>query len=176
MRSRPRTQRNMFALAGWLFADMFLAMTMIFLLGSTIGTHVPKVKPITPTPALIGMDKTPITVNFTVDPNFAVDSNGLLNTDPGVVAQVQSEVRRQLRNYLSTHNNGKAAFVSTFGGGTDDQIDTNEANTINTILQNMGKRQHYVFDSSDTVYNHYIDRSADFGNISIDIFFYLYTH
>lgn len=170
MRPRQRTQRNMFVLAGWLFADMFLAMTMIFLLGSTVGTHIPKVKPMTPTPALIGMDKRPVTVKFTVD------SNRLLNNDLRVIAQVQSEVHRQLRNYLSRHINGKAAFVSTFGGGTDDWIDTNEASTINRILQDMGRRQHYVFDRSDTVYNNYIDRSDDFGYIKIDIFFYLYTH
>jgi len=161
----------MFSLAGWLFADMFLAMTMIFLIASAVGTYTPKVqgKAITPTPRLIGMNKTPITVSF------AVDSNGLLNNDPTVITQVKSEVQKQLKDYLSKHVNGKAAFVSTFGGGTDDRVDTAEADNVNAILQDMGKKQHYVFDLKDTIYNHYVDRSANFGSITIEIFFYLYT-
>jgi hypothetical protein len=162
----------MFTLAGWLFADMFLAMTMIFLIASAVGTYIPKdanASTITPTPHLIGMDKVPITVSF------SVDVNGLLSNDPTVVAQVKSQVQNQLKGYLSKHVNGKAAFVSTFGGGIDDQTDTAEASNVNMILQDMGRQQHYVFDRNDTVYNHYIDRSANFGDITIDIFFYLYT-
>jgi hypothetical protein len=160
----------MFTLAGWLFADMFLAMTMIFLFASAIGTYIPKTPThsMTPTPRLIGMDTTPVTVGFTVD------VNGLLNNDPAVVAQVKSQVQNQLKPYLSKHVNGKAAFVSTFGGGTDDRIDTTEASNVNKILHDMGKH-HYVFDRSDTVYKQYVDRSAKFGAITIDIFFYLYT-
>lgn len=164
------SQRNMFTLAGWLFADMFLAMTMIFLIASAIGTYIPKTQAhkATPTPHLIGMDTTPVTVTFNVD------SNGLVNFDPAVVAQVQSQVRNQLKGYLSKHVNGKAAVVLTFGGGTDDVIDTNEATAINTILQNMGK-QHYVFDSKDVGYNDFVDHGDNFGFISIRIFFYLYA-
>lgn len=167
---RRSTQRNMFTLAGWLFADMFLAMTMIFLIASAIGTYIPKTSAhtATPTPHLIGMDTTPVTVTFTID------VNGLLNNDPAVAAQVQSQVRNQLKSYLSKHVNGKAALVLTFGGGTDDEIDTTEAININTILQNMGK-QHYVFDGKDIGYYHYLDRGANFGAISIEIFFYLYA-
>jgi hypothetical protein len=165
MRSRRRAQRNMFALTGWLFADLFLAMTMIFLVASAVGTYSPNNK----IPRLIGMDKMPVTVSF------SIDVNAILNKDSTAVIQVQSQVRNQLNDYLSEHTNGKAAFVLTFGGGADDGIDTTEAHNVNAILQEMGKQQHYVFDRDDTVYKDYIDRSASAGNITIDIFFYLYT-
>jgi hypothetical protein len=171
VRSKRRAQRNMFSLAGWLFADMFFAMMMIFLMASAVGTYKPLVTnvAITPTPHLIGMNKVPAIVKF------SVDGYGLLNSDPTVVAQVKSQVQSQLRDYLRKHNNSKAAFVSTFGGGLDDGTDTSESNAINAILQRMGKQQHYVFDRGDTVYNAYIDRADNFGAITINVFFYLYT-
>jgi hypothetical protein len=165
MRSIRRTHRNMFALTGWLFADMFLAMTMIFLVASAIGTYVTTTHP---PPRLLGMDKTPLTVRF------SVDINGVLNNDPATVAQVESQVRNQLKNYLRKHANGKAAFVFTFGGGIDENNDTMEAHNVNKILQRMG-RKHYVFDRDDIVYKDYIDHSANDGDITINIFFYLYS-
>lgn len=172
VRFRPDTQRNMFTLAGWLFADMFLALTMLFLITSAIGTYIPTKNlkaTATPTPRLVGMDTTPVTVNFTVD------ENGLLNNSPAAVAVVKSQVHNQLKGYLKGHPNAKAAFVSTFGGGYDDGIDTAEAKNINAILQQMGREQYYVFDRNDVIYNNYVNRSASFGAIFIQIFFFLYT-
>ena len=171
MRSKHRAHRNMFSLAGWLFADMFLAMTMIFLIASAVGTYIPPkvVSHVTPTPRLIGMDNNPVSVTFTVD------STGLLNNDPAVVAQVKSEVQNQLKNYMKKHVNGKAAFVSTFGGGADDGTDTQEASNINAILRDLGKQKHYVFDRGDTIYKSYVDRSDNYGFVTLEIFFYLYA-
>ncbi len=172
MQPSHKAQRNMFTLAGWLFADMFLAMTMLFLIASTIGTYTPENPKTTviPTPKLIGMDKKPVIVSFTVD------ENDLLSKNPSVVAEVKLQVRNQLKSYLESHPNAKAAFVSTFGGGINDGIDTAEAQSANAILQQMGRTQHYVFDRGDTVYNNYVDRSAAFGAITIQVFFFVYTN
>ena len=159
----------MFALAGWLFADMFLGMTMIFLVASGIGKYDPDTTTITPTPQLRGMDKVPVIVKF------SVDMKGLLNNDPAVVAQVQSQVQNQLQGYLSNHVSGKAALVSTFGGGINDNLDATEASNVNAILQSMGRQQHYVFDRSDTIYDNYIDRGANYGEITIYVYFFLYS-
>lgn len=179
MRSKRSMHRNMFALVGWLFADMFLAMTMIFLIASTIGTPIadasepiiPVNITITATPHLIGMDKVPVFVHF------SINSDDLLadDPDPAVTRQVWSQVQNQLKGYLNKHIDGKAAFVLTFGGGRDDDLDKAEAQHVNKILQDMGRQQHYVFDRNDTVYTNYIDRSANAGDIEIEIFFYLYT-
>src|SRR5579875_3093775 len=135
-------ERNMFILSGWLFADMFLAMTMIFLASASIGKYVPS----TPkAPSITGLDK-PIYVNFTIDMNELTSNPNPDINAPAIIQLVEQQVHNQLKGYLHTHPEGKAAIVNTFGGGIDDQTDTDEANHINAILRQMGYQQHYVFD------------------------------
>lgn len=167
MRKKNAMRQNMFTQVGWLFADMFLAMTMIFLSTSTIGTYTPPQSKATPTPHQVGLDPHPQDVSMTVD------MNALLNGDAD--SYVQQQVKAQLASYLHSHPYGKAAVVLTFGGGPQNDIDTQEAQDTNAILQHMGSQQHYVFNHSDISYNNFIDLGSDYGAIYIEIFFFLYT-
>src|SRR5258707_15278030 len=78
-------QQGMFIVAaGWLFADMLLALAMLFLAANTIGIHPPPLPPATtPTSKSIAATPTPTPIAH-LEQKFHrfminVDANGLLN-------------------------------------------------------------------------------------------------
>jgi hypothetical protein len=135
MQRRPNRRLHMtdtVLLSGWLFADLLLALAVIFL----TSTNVIAVRPIpTPTPT-VTPSPTPIpspTPTPTVVPTAApqprlelnkhrlqltVDSNGLLNDSPSAIANLQQQVRQQA--FLRGRTVG---LVIAYGGAlADDQI------------------------------------------------------
>lgn len=155
---------GMFSSAGWLFADMFLALMMVFIVASTVGKYTPPPKKgvvPTPTPHIIGMrpDSTDIEI--------AVDVDTLLFTDPQAA---RKEVEGQIRTKMTAYQAEKAAVVLTFGCGPDDGRDTETASSVNDVLRSLGSR-HFIFDRA--VFKNYIDRSCNEGTVKSQIYFYL---
>ncbi|MGH2486399.1 MAG: hypothetical protein ACRDHE_10330 [Ktedonobacterales bacterium] len=162
----------LFGVTGWLFADLFVALAMGFLVANTVG----QVLPATPTPVrahsgptatatilptatpLPALNLTPITLNLTVD------YQGLLNHNAGTIAQIEGQVRGDARL-----KGKRAGLVLSFGGasfGTNLAIQV--ANGCDTaVLQDLG-RQNYVF--IDTVYRDFFTLDADPSSLQIDVY------
>src|SRR6266446_9227880 len=105
-----RSGRNMFSIAGWLFADMLLAMMMIFIVASTTSVTIPPKTKLTPTSRALPRLELKFH-RFTID----VDPNGILNDAPDAIAAVKNQVRSQA--FLKGRS---AGLVVVYGGAPDD--------------------------------------------------------
>src|SRR5207248_1878195 len=133
------------ASAGWLFADMLLVLTMLFLASTTF--VLPK-RLSTPTPTIVTPDPTLTTTMPTPPPiphleqiyhrfKIQVDSNLLLQNDSGATHAVILQVTAQ--TFLRGRN---AGLMIVYGGAPNDaQIGRAEdiAKKVYDILQNLGK-------------------------------------
>lgn len=154
----------MFSSSGWLFADMFLALMMVFIVASTVGKYTPPQKKgigPTPTPHIVGMR--PRSVDF----NVTVDFDTLLFADPQAA---KKDVERQVRVHLKAYHTEKAALVLTFGCGPEDGRDTDVAKSVNDVLRSLGAR-HVIFEQAS--FSNYIDRGCNEGIVELKIFFFL---
>lgn len=99
-----RQQRSMFSLAGWLFADLFLVLTMLFFTSTT-----PWVSRNTqpPQPQICGIDQKISSVLITVP-----DPSGLRQQHASAIQSFNNVVKQKLRSSA----NKMAGFVEVFGG------------------------------------------------------------
>lgn len=163
MHNDQRSRKGMFALTGWLFADMFLAIMMIFIVASTVGKYDPLVKQgVTPTPQISGIDTHAQAISI------IVNVSPLINNDP----TAQKSVRDQVRSKLYANRTRKAGIVLTFSCGLDDMQDTSISNHVNTILRELGD-QHFIFDK--TAFRSFIDRGCVLGTVNLEIYYFIFS-
>src|SRR5258708_181600 len=96
MYHRRNTPKNtIFHSAGWLFADLLLALTIIFIAASAAGKPVEKAHPkITPTPIVpfikgLNPQASYVTIN--------IDANALQQNDPAAIQAIKDQVKYQLK-------------------------------------------------------------------------------
>lgn len=157
-----------FGSAGWLFADLLLALAMIFLVANSVG-HVQQPTPPTPTPTLTP-SPTPVPKLPVLDLNYIkvtvrVDYAALHS---GNRAAIQ-DVERQVRN-VSGLSGRRAGLVLTFGGSAGDSngLGLQAAKDVDArVLQDLG-RQGFVF--GGTVYREFFATDKPVGTVELDIY------
>lgn len=152
--NRP-PKRDTLLLSGWLFADLFLALAVIFLSANTGGitllatvtpTPTPTVIP-TPTVAPTPMPMPSPTVTPTPAPRLElakhrvtlpnIDTAGLLNDTQSAITDLQNQVKSQ-----SFLNQRTVGLVIVYGGAPDDtQIARaqNVSNKVMDALRSLGR-------------------------------------
>jgi len=132
--SRDESKGSFNLSAGWLFADLLLALAMLFLAANTIGIHPPPASPkatpiarATPTP-LPSLELNYHTLTL------RVDSNGLLNNSQGAI----NAVKRQVRTQMSPYKNRRAGLVLAYGGASTDS-DIQRAYSVAGKVENILK-------------------------------------
>jgi hypothetical protein len=166
--NRRPAKRTIFHTAGWLFADLLLALAIVFIAASAIGkptsmakthpsiTPIPTFKPTLtprPTPTLVPqvLDRRPLEFTINVDPLQLNQSN--------TISQVQDQVNQQLDK---SHNaSRRAGFVITLAGGASGD---NHAQSFNSILSSMPTFQNAVF-------KNYHDLSNPDSEFDLEIYF-----
>lgn len=142
--------RDTVLLCGWLFADLLLALAVIFLSANTVGVK-PKVIP-TPVPTSTARpSQTHAVATPTPLPrlelskyriNLTIDSNGLLNDSPSAVNDLKQKIRGQ------AVLQGRTAGLVIVYGGAPDVTQVSRAETIATkvmgVLVSLGK-EGFVF-------------------------------
>lgn len=130
--------------AGWLFADLLLALAMVFLLANTVNTKPP------PTPPVV--KKTTVAPTATPLPQLeltaqkltlTVDDAGLLNNSSDAI----SSVKQQVRSQMSSFKGRRAGFVLAYGGAPTDgdvQHAFAVASKVMSILQTF-EPQKFIF-------------------------------
>ena len=173
-RFRNDLKGSMIVPVGWLFADLLLAVAMLFLVANTVGAkHMPTPTPTlhpTPTPTHIPTP-TPTPVLRIVEGTYCqivlkVDSGGLLNNSSNAIADIKSQIKK------SSFLQGRQAGLVIVYGGAPTLGDTSTAQEIARhiyqILGMLGK-QNFVF-----VGTSYFDPLFVIGNdssiVSIDIY------
>ncbi len=156
----------LFGATGWLFADLFIALTMGFLVANTVGQVVPpRAKP-TPTPTAIPTPTQLPTLDLQpVSLHLHVDYQALLQGDPAAIAGAEIQVRAvpQLRGR-------RAGLVLTFGGtqGVGPAVALQVAKQLDdSVLTDLGN-QHYVF--TGTVYREFINLDNGPDDIQVDVY------
>ena len=159
--------------AGWLFADMLLALAMLFLTANTVGIHPPPLPPpATRVPTRIAATPTPTPAPH-LEQTFHkfkinVDANGLLNGSQSASNAVVQQVEAQ-----SFIQGRRAGLAIVYGGAPNDgQIGRAEgiANKVYDILQSLGK--HNKTFANISRYDPLYLLGGDPNTVTIDIFLF----
>ena len=163
---REDLKRSFTLSAGWLFADLLLALAMLFLAANTIAIKPPPF----PTPtaeakptALPSLELNPIILTL------HIDHNGLLNNSQSAINDVKQQVRQQMSRYKTR----RAGFVLAYGGApTDNDIPTaiQVASKVENILKTF-EQENFVF--IKTVYHdpyHDLGVSSDLVTLEVYLF------
>lgn len=170
-RQRLRTQ-DVAMLGGWLFADLLLALAIIFLANSNAGIKLAVAVSPTPTPT-IAPTPTPLPKITTVDPNPAkltipINPDLLVNGDP----TEQNTFKDQMHQKMPQSDTQRsAALVLIFGDGPDQGLDSQISKQVELILRSSTQDQS-IFNSR-TVYRDFIDLGGSLGNVDLEIYFYV---
>ncbi len=157
---------NLFGATGWLFADLFIALAVGFLVANTVGYVPPpsaRAQP-TPTPTATpipprALDLKPISVTL------HVDYYGLLNDNPVAIAAAEQQVRQ-----APGLSNRSAGLVLAFGGAAGGN--SNRALLIaqkvdGDVLGDLGHKG-FVFQTS--VYREFFNTGIDPSTVTIDVY------
>ena len=137
--SKEDLKQSFMGSAGWLFADLLLALAMLFLIANTVSQPRPpsvvhaKGKP-TATPKVVSPPRLEQGYHrFTI----TIDPNALLNNDPNEQNHVTQQVKAQ--GFLRRRS---AGLVIVYGGApttSDISTATSIANDVYRILLSLGK-------------------------------------
>jgi hypothetical protein len=122
--------RDIMALSGWLFADLLVALAMLFFTTSIDVKPIPVTPPPRPT-ALPRLELVRRRIRVNIDPY------GILQNDPGAIKRVKQQVQAQ--GFL---HHRRVGFVIVYGGAPNvGLIDTalNVAQKVYSILKLLGK-------------------------------------
>ena len=159
---------NLFGATGWLFADLFLALAMAFLVANTVGNVPPPSARITPTPTPTlsptpipprALDLKPISVTL------HVNTNALLADNPQEINAIEQQMRA-----VSQLSGRSAGLVIAFGGasGTSPATGTQVAAKVDhDVLQALGA-QGFVF--QNTVYREFFNLDDPPSVVNIDVY------
>ena len=184
-RQDGRPSSLFFGATGWLFADLLLALTILFLVANTFGQRPPpppvcKTPPAQPTTACVTPTPTatltptptpqppPLNLQYHPVTLTDVDYVRLQNGDQGEISHLEDEVRQ----YPGLAGR-QAGLVITFGGssGTGNQdFGTGVAEAFDhDVLKALGM-QGFVF--LNTVYREFHDLNAPPSTIEADVYLF----
>jgi hypothetical protein len=167
MKQRPRMDLRgaaLFGAAGWLFADLLLALAMVFLVANSHGKPIPIPTPAPPTPTPTPtVPPTPVVL----DPNSVAFS---MRLDPGLLRAGDLSTKQTVLSAVLSHLGGKhAGLVLTFGGQGNGGAGygTQTATLVNQALQEAAASTDQL---KNTAYHAYVDLSSDTNTVSFEIY------
>lgn len=163
-RVREDLRKSVLVSTGWLFADLLLALAMLFLAVNTISQpDLPKVMKANPTPVPPQrLEQNYHKVMIHIDPNK------LSNNDSGEKSSIINQVQGQ--QFLQGRS---AGLIIVYGGApTINDIDTalNIAQIVYTTLLNFGKKNATF--AKVSAYNPLYLLGGDISKVRIDIFLF----
>lgn len=162
-----------FGMTGWLFADLLLALAVIFLVANTVA-HVPAPPPTpTPTPLATATPAPPnvLDLDYIIVQLTQVDYAGLHQKNPGAIEAIERQIITDPRLM------GKCAgLVLSFGGsvGESNGIGTQAATDVDEIvLPRLGKTDHKDFRTfAVAISRPFFAPTKPVGSIELDVYVY----
>lgn len=161
-RSRPQ-QVSMFVLGGWLFADLFIGLALIFMVGNT--QNVPIIQP-TPTATLAPTPTPTPQPPPSIDPKDLIIQFSVPNPDVTIGGDhtATQALLGKIENQLSTHgDHGRRVGIVLVYSGTNDAL----AQAVAAALPSAGRE----FQSA--IYREYFITGAPVSTLKLDVFFFL---
>ena len=182
-RVREDLKGSFIASVGWLFADMLLVLTMVFLASTAFVLPKPPAKHTVSratatsspslTPTIAHLDKTPC--DFFLQ---NLDYNGLLKNPPSTSAINTSMQKVKEQPCLQKRQTRQAGLVLAFGGAQapngalNPDVGQKIAGRIDDIvLPKLGDQDHFVF-FKGTVYDAYHDLGEPYGTVELVIYLF----
>lgn len=161
----------LFLTTGWLFADLFVALAMGFLVANTFVQVVPpaatptarptSLPTATATPAVLpGLEQQPIVLTLSIDYQGILDGKQAAINDAENLVQANAQLQGR-----------RAGLILTFGGsaGHNEDFGANLASVFNNeVLVDLGNKG-FVFYGSP-VYRNFHDLGTDPGTIEVDVY------
>lgn len=184
------TIRDTYSMAGWLFADLLLGLSMLFLISNTVGTppvHTPTSTPtITPTMTLtptlttvyepgsggFGTPEPTLTPTLTTTPLgvIGLGTSQCYNLDlkPGDLSAQQDAILSRLKEILPNDDKIKAGMLIVWGNGGDSLTGRRIANQVGLIIKkNFAKS----FDENTQEKDLFLD-SGIRNRVIIEVYFF----
>jgi hypothetical protein len=161
--------RDSISLAGWLFADLFLGLAMLFLIFNTQGTEISYLNLVTSTPTLPPTSSISIAQTPTVDPSYEVG----LDLVPHYITIPNSDdnsIKNQISQTLEQFPNKRAGLVITLGYHDEIRKGMALANKVNGSLKEL-----YPIMFSNAVMKPFwysIDQNHPIGTVVAEIYFF----
>jgi len=163
-------------ISGWIFADLLLALAVLFLAANTGGVKphpIPTPTPIvvatsTPTPTLAPTQEPRLDFNSQRITLLNVDYVGLLNNSPQAINDVEQRIRAQ-----PVLQNRSVGLAIVYGGApTDNDIGQafDVADKVYAILKELGA-QGFAFQRS-SYYVHLYTLGSSASTVSMDIYLF----
>lgn len=165
---REHTRRNLFALGGWLFADLLLALTMLFLSATSAWSSPAKLATPTPAPQICGISQSPLMLTIAAPDAFG------LRASPPTASSIES-FTGSVRQELQGQANNVAGFVEVFGGSYAGSVDVGDgvalASGAISALRVLAS-QHFIFSQQTAYFKALWDGTLQSNQVAIYIFFF----
>ena len=165
----------LFGAAGWLFADLLLALAIIFLVANSVGqVTIPKPTPTTyvaptptPTPSICGIEQNPgASLTLAVG-----NDGGLRNNDGGAEAAFAAQVHSAMAKYAGR----TAGLVQVYGGSYNGNLDVQDgvalANGAINGLKRLGGTG-FIFSSQETLFQPFWSGTINSNQVQLYVFFF----
>lgn len=165
----------LFGAAGWLFADLLLALAMIFLVANSVGqVTIPKPTPAvvtsptpTPTPSICGIEQNPgASLTLTVS-----NDAGLRANDGGAEMAFADQVRGAMQKFSGR----TAGLVQVYGGSYNGSLDVQDgmtlANGAINGLKHLGSSR-FIFSSQATLFQPFWSGTINSNQVQLVTFFF----
>ncbi|HEY4035696.1 MAG TPA: hypothetical protein VGL94_17195 [Ktedonobacteraceae bacterium] len=135
--SRQRYETTLGLTAGWLFADLLLALGMLFLVSNTVALPPrPKLTPaVTPTPT--SMDRI-LEYNYCPIPLTVDNLSSFLSDQGSAINQLEPKI-----NQISFLKNRKVGIIIAYGGASDGNFDRGRqlASRVYDVIRDLGNKE-----------------------------------
>lgn len=167
-RHNPRTMRDMTILGGWLFADLLLALVVIFMAAQPA---FPKVVPTpTPTPTPTATPSLPIAQLEQHYHRFPVhvDRTAFLNNDPAAVNSVKQQIVSQ--SFLQGRSAGLIVAFGTASADCAGERAYAVAQKVYNLVHQLGQTDPAF--QKTVAYDTLCNLGSDVNMITVDIFLF----
>jgi len=179
MPPRSRDERPtpvLFGAAGWLFADLLLALAMLFLVANSVGTY-PKPRP-TPTPTLyVAPTPTPTPPPLICGIDQKPDYSQVFTTaDPfGLSAKnggAEQVFANQVLGTLGPNASRTAGLVQVYGGSFNGNFDVQDGlNLANGAIDGL-QHSHFRYAPSETLFQAFWGGQLGGNQVEVVVFFF----
>lgn len=154
---------SVFGSAGWLFADLMLALVMAFLVANTVGRPPDPPPPPAPAPAPPPAPAPVLDLEY-VPARLVVDPDALHRKDPAAIESVRAQLRGDQR--LASR---RAGLVLSFGGANDgnNARAIQAANDVADVMSGLGA-EGYVF--TGAVYRPFLALNEPRDVVEVDVY------
>ena len=183
MQPQRRIKPSFFPFAGWLFADLMLALVMLFLVANSVGVIPPAPIPPTPTPTTVPtatlVVPTPTVVRTPCLERSPESITFDISSDPNAFQVAKSDTISTIIKTINADNklvgDRRAGLVFIYSGYPTDgsqALAVNIAKSLVSFLKNFGSTSSNAFTGNPAYHDPLFNFNSPYGHITIEIYLF----